>query len=225
MSMTQTATATHWKWLISPSSSAFLISLTMVSPNFRGALPRLGPAVLCADLTIPVPHSWGPSKASEIHGRCYWRVNARTIAPHLRPVNPPPDIVAIQIMDIGRLDLNLLRVLDAMFQTRKVTEAGIRLNLSQPAMSAALSKLRKTFGDPMFVRTAHGMQPTPLALQMAGAVREILARAEVLHRSTFEPAKTEHTFTLSLSDAERWSSCRGPCDRCGNARRAPVSRR
>ena len=104
-------------------------------------------------------------------------------------------------MDIGRLDLNLLRVLDAMLQTRQVTDAGITLNLSQPAMSAALSKLRKTFGDPMFVRTAHGMQPTPLALQMAAAVREILVRAEVLHRSSFEPARTERTFTLSLSDA------------------------
>lgn len=104
-------------------------------------------------------------------------------------------------MDIGRLDLNLLRVMDAMFQTRKVTEAGVKLNLSQPAMSAALRKLRQTFDDPMFVRTAHGMQLTPLALEMADGVREILVRAEVLHRATFEPAKTRRTFTVSLSDA------------------------
>jgi DNA-binding transcriptional LysR family regulator len=105
---------------------------------------------------------------------------------HLPPVNPPRDIVAIQIVDIGRLDLNLLRVMDAMFKTRKVTEAGVKLNLSQPAMSEALRKLRQTFDDPMFVRTAHGMQPTPLALEMADGVREILVRAEALHRATFE---------------------------------------
>ena len=106
-------------------------------------------------------------------------------------------------MDIDRLDLNLLRVMDAMLQTRKVTEAGVRLNLSQPALSFALGKLRKFFDDPLFVRTAHGMQPTPLALQMAGSVHEILelVRAEVLHRSTFDPSTTERTFRLSLSDA------------------------
>src|SRR5437899_2776845 len=106
-------------------------------------------------------------------------------------------------MDIDRLDLNLLRVIDAMLQTRKVTEAGVRLNLSQPALSFALGKLRKFFDDPLFVRTAQGMQPTPLALQMAGPVHEILelVRVEVLQRSTFDPSTTVRTFTLSLSDA------------------------
>jgi DNA-binding transcriptional LysR family regulator len=106
-------------------------------------------------------------------------------------------------MDIGRLDLNLLRVMDAMLQTRKVTEAAVRLSLSQPALSFALGKLRKFFDDPLFVRTARGMQPTPLALQMAGPVHEILelVRAEVLQRSTFDPGTTERKFTLSLSDA------------------------
>jgi DNA-binding transcriptional LysR family regulator len=106
-------------------------------------------------------------------------------------------------MDIIDLDLNLLRVIDAMLQTRKVTEAAVQLNLSQPALSFALGKLRKLFDDPMFVRTAQGMQPTPLALQMAGPVHEVmeLVRTEILQRSTFDPRTTERTFTLSLSDA------------------------
>lgn len=109
----------------------------------------------------------------------------------------------IQIMDIGQLDLNLLRVMDAMLRTRKVTEAGVRLNLSQPALSFALSKLRTFFDDPLFVRTARGMQPTPLALHLAGPVHEILelVRAEILNRPTFDPRKSERTFTFSLSDA------------------------
>jgi DNA-binding transcriptional LysR family regulator len=70
-------------------------------------------------------------------------------------------------------------------------------------LSFALGKLRKFFDDHLFVRTADGMQPTPLALQMAGPVHEILelVRSGVLQRSMFDPSTTERTFTLSLSDA------------------------
>lgn len=112
-------------------------------------------------------------------------------------------MLSIQTMDISQLDLNLLRVLDALLQTRKVTEAARMLDLSQPAMSFALGKLRTFFDDPLFVRTARGMQPTPLALQMAGPVHDVLelVRSEILKRPTFDAATTARTFTISLSDA------------------------
>jgi DNA-binding transcriptional LysR family regulator len=75
--------------------------------------------------------------------------------------------------------------------------------MSQPALSFALAKLRRFFDDALFVRTAQGMQPTPLALQMAVPVREVLdlVRTSVLQRSAFDAATTARTFTLSLSDA------------------------
>ena len=75
-------------------------------------------------------------------------------------------------MDLRRLDLNLLVVLDALFEEPTVTRAAQRLQLSQPTVSAALSKLREVFADELFVR-AHGtMNPTPLAM----GLREPIAR-------------------------------------------------
>ncbi|MBL8376690.1 MAG: LysR family transcriptional regulator [Burkholderiales bacterium] len=106
-------------------------------------------------------------------------------------------------MDSATLDLNLLRVLDALIETRKVTAAAQALDLSQPAVSFALAKLRRSFGDPLFVRTAGGMQPTPLAAGMAGAVREALelVRTRLMQQAAFDAATSGRTFTLSLSDA------------------------
>src|SRR5439155_3014595 len=74
---------------------------------------------------------------------------------------------------------------------------------SQPALSFALAKVRRFFDDPLFVRTANGMEPTPLALQMAEPVRQVLelVRSDLLRRASFDPRATERTFTLSLSDA------------------------
>jgi len=61
------------------------------------------------------------------------------------------------------LDLNLLVVFDVMVKDRNVTQAARRVGLSQPAMSSALNRLRRAFGDPLFVRTVDGMMPTPYA--------------------------------------------------------------
>jgi DNA-binding transcriptional LysR family regulator len=106
-------------------------------------------------------------------------------------------------MDIDRLDLNLLRVFEAVMRTRKVTEAAVALDMSQPALSFALAKLRRHFDDPLFVRTAAGMQPTPLAQAMAGPVREALdlIRTRLTEKPAFDPARARRVFTLSLSDA------------------------
>jgi DNA-binding transcriptional LysR family regulator len=69
-------------------------------------------------------------------------------------------------------------------------------------VSAALAKLRKALGDPLFVRTAHGMEPTPRAQALIVPARDVLARVEreVLSGPAFDPATASVTFTFALSD-------------------------
>ena len=74
----------------------------------------------------------------------------------------------------GAIDLNLLRVLDAIMQERSLTRAGRKLGLSQPAASHALARLRHMLGDELFIRTPEGMQPTPRAERIAQPIREAL---------------------------------------------------
>lgn len=99
-------------------------------------------------------------------------------------------------------DLNLLVVLDAMLETRSVSKASERLNISQPSMSSALAKLRKAFGDPMFVRVKNSMEPTPRALAVADAVRDVLARSrsEIFGHRAFDANTSIQTFTLCMTD-------------------------
>jgi DNA-binding transcriptional LysR family regulator len=77
-------------------------------------------------------------------------------------------------MDIGRVDLNLLVVFEALCEHQSVTRAGAALGLSQPAMSAALAKVRVLFDDPLFIRTGGGMRPTARAEALAEPVRRVL---------------------------------------------------
>jgi DNA-binding transcriptional LysR family regulator len=100
------------------------------------------------------------------------------------------------------MDLNVLVVFDAMLQHQSVTRAGQALNLSQPAMSAALAKMRSQLGDPLFVRTGHGMRPTPRALQLAEPVKKILemVRLDVLQQPAFDPATARRVFTIITPD-------------------------
>lgn len=79
---------------------------------------------------------------------------------------------SIRRMDVAKFDLNLLRVFDALVEDRNLTRAGLRLGLSQPAMSHALGKLRRLTGDPLFVRIPVGMEPTDYALRITTRVRE-----------------------------------------------------
>ncbi|KIE90190.1 putative transcriptional regulator [Actinobacillus pleuropneumoniae] len=65
--------------------------------------------------------------------------------------------------DIRTVDLNLLKAFDALLQERNVTKAAQRLSVTQPAMSAMLNRLRDSFGDPLFVRVQHGIEPTARA--------------------------------------------------------------
>ena len=94
-------------------------------------------------------------------------------------------------MNINRIDLNLLVYLDALLRERNVTQAANQLNLSQPAMSNGLRRLRELFDDPLLVRTSEGMTPTERALELEPVVREVLSNIDqaVQPRSAFEPER------------------------------------
>ncbi len=104
--------------------------------------------------------------------------------------------------NLAGIDLNLLVVLDALLAERSVTRAGVRLGLSQPAVSNALSRLRSLFGDPLLVRAGSAMAPTPRALELAAPIHHAL---ELLGRTLspspdFDPATSSHVFRLCATD-------------------------
>src|SRR5438477_1302518 len=105
-------------------------------------------------------------------------------------------------MNVQDLDLNLLRVFDAVLRERGVTAAAGRLGLTQPAVSNALARLRQLLGDPLFVRTASGMEATPFARGVAEPVRQALALIEtaLAHGPGFEPASATRAFRFYMSD-------------------------
>ena len=105
-------------------------------------------------------------------------------------------------MNLNRIDLNLLVYLDALLRERNVTQAANQLNLSQPAMSNGLRRLRELFDDPILVRTSEGMTPTERALELEPVVREVLANIDraVQPRSAFEPADAHRVFRIMASD-------------------------
>lgn len=100
------------------------------------------------------------------------------------------------------LDLNLLQLLDALLSDRSVTAAARRLNLSQPATSSALARLREYFGDELLQQTGRTMVPTAHALSLQPLVREVLGNVERLIATSpgFEPATSDRTFRLVGSD-------------------------
>ena len=99
-------------------------------------------------------------------------------------------------------DLNLMRVFLTVLHERSVTRAAQRLNLTQPAVSYALARLREQFDDPLFVRTTTGMQPTPVAFALADPIeRGMNSFAEAVSlRQQFAPATSTRRFRLSMSD-------------------------
>lgn len=105
-------------------------------------------------------------------------------------------------MNFRQLDLNLLRVLAAVYRTGSVTAAGQQLALSQPATSNALARLREFFGDELFVRSPRGLHPTRVAQRIAPAVIAHLQALEstVLAAEAFDPATSRVHWRLSLSD-------------------------
>jgi DNA-binding transcriptional LysR family regulator len=111
-------------------------------------------------------------------------------------------IANINMADFNVVDLNLLRVFQAILEERSLTRAGQRLGLSQPAISYALGRLRSLFDDPLFVRTTDGMLPTPTAEQLAVPVGRAIAsiREALRHGEQFDPQTSSRAFRLSMSD-------------------------
>jgi DNA-binding transcriptional LysR family regulator len=104
--------------------------------------------------------------------------------------------------NITNFDLNLLRVLDALLQEGSTVRAAKRLGLSQPAVSAALGRLRAALGDELFYRHGQGLEPTVLAKSLSTPLREILVDVENLLTGTdhFDPSSSRARFKISGSD-------------------------
>jgi len=104
-------------------------------------------------------------------------------------------------MSADRIDLNLLRVFDAIFEDRSLALAGKRLNLSQSAISHALARLREVLDDDLFVRTGKGMEPTVRAIDMAAPVRAALQQIRAaLGVDRFDPSVAQRKFVVAAND-------------------------
>ncbi|ULP41590.1 LysR family transcriptional regulator [Mycobacterium lentiflavum] len=105
------------------------------------------------------------------------------------------------MVDLNRIDLNLLVAFDALMTERSVTRAAHRLNVKQSAMSTTLGRLRKLLGDPVLVRQGQALVATPLAESLFEPVSEALARIElVLEHRGFNPTSDHRTFNIIASD-------------------------
>lgn len=105
-------------------------------------------------------------------------------------------------MDVHAVDLNLLKVFDAVYDERSVSRAAERVGLTQPSVSHALKRLRALFRDPLFVRTRTGVEPTPAARRVAPAIADALVVVQgVLDEAVrFDPATARRTFRVHMSD-------------------------
>lgn len=105
-------------------------------------------------------------------------------------------------MNIAKVDLNLLKVFIAIWEVNSLTVAADRLALTQPAVSHCLRRLRELFDDPLFVRTAGGMQPTAAAMRLHGPIDRALTliTGALQQHTAFEPGSSTRRFRLSMSD-------------------------
>lgn len=104
--------------------------------------------------------------------------------------------------EMDNFDLNLLKVFDALWRHGHLGRAAEELDLSQPAMSHSLKRMREQMSDPLFLKVRTGMQPSPRAVQLAPVVQAVLAnvREHMLVAPPFDPAQARRTFTIVLSD-------------------------
>ncbi len=106
------------------------------------------------------------------------------------------------LLELHDIDLNLLVVFNQLLAERRVSRVAETLGISQPAVSNSLAKLRKLFGDELFLRTPGGMAPTPFADQLAESVSYALAmiHSGINLRTSFEPATSDRAFTIGMTD-------------------------
>src|SRR3546814_12754752 len=104
-------------------------------------------------------------------------------------------------MQNRQVDLNLLRIFEAVVAERNVTRAAKGLNMTQPAVSNALNRLRDVMKDELFIKHPGGVLPTAKAEAMWTAVRDALRQlTEAVLPSEFDPGTAQHTFRISASD-------------------------
>lgn len=105
-------------------------------------------------------------------------------------------------MNFAAFDLNLLRVFDALMRERSATRAGEQVGLSQPAVSAALNRLRDLLDDKLFIRQGNEMVPTPRAQSIAPGIQDALQTLERLlaNDRVFDPRSLVRNFTLMGAD-------------------------
>ena len=105
-------------------------------------------------------------------------------------------------MNLSGVDLNLFVVFDTIYSERSLTRAAEILNITQPAVSNALARLRLAFDDPLFVRVGRRMTPSPLAQNLVGPVRDALRqlRTTIDSARRFDPATSDKLFSVSLRD-------------------------
>jgi DNA-binding transcriptional LysR family regulator len=109
--------------------------------------------------------------------------------------------IKVECAQLRMIDLNLFRVFDAMMLHRSVRKASQILSVTPSAVSHALSRLRQSIGDELFIPTESGMQPTQRALQLASGVREGLEKLELaLTRKDPVPAQAPRTFRIGTTD-------------------------
>lgn len=103
---------------------------------------------------------------------------------------------------MDNIDLHALRILDEIFKTKSLSRTADRLEVSQPAISIALGKLRRHFNDPLFVRIGNEMHPTPQTDGMIDSVRASIANLEATlgYRLSFDARQTDRSFRIAMTD-------------------------
>jgi DNA-binding transcriptional LysR family regulator len=111
------------------------------------------------------------------------------------------------VLPVAELDLNLVRTLVSVYETGNLTRTAQALQVTQPTVSHALSRLRHHFGDPLFVRGRHGMEPTAVAAELYAGFRTALRGIDLTAESTrrFDPATSTRRFRLCLTDVGEMS--------------------
>ncbi|WP_244506309.1 LysR family transcriptional regulator [Microbulbifer marinus] len=106
------------------------------------------------------------------------------------------------MVQLQQMDMNLFLVLEAIYNERNLTRAAEQLHITQPAVSNALARLRRTLDDPLFTRTTGGMSPTPLTERIMPKVHEalVLLGGSLREQRHFDPATAEKTLRLSMND-------------------------
>src|SRR4051794_27104918 len=139
-------------------------------------------------------------------------------------IKPIGSIMAIDAVNLGRVDLNLLVHLDALLTERSVTRAAARVGIGQSAMSHNLARLRELFSDELLTRGPEGLRLTPRAATLVEPVRTALFQIQTLvsRDEAFDPATAERSFRFGLADStEIWMSFLLSSRACARSR--PVS--